>query len=63
MIMAWVLYRTADDLYRFEERNGNRFDSTVPGDWGLSPTDEIILVQQNAQFLGAWVRGEQMRKW
>lgn len=61
MIKAWVLYYTVDDKYKFEERDGTDFNSTDPTSWGLTKHDEIALVLQSAQFLGAWLQGERVK--
>lgn len=62
MIRAWVLYENLEcGATFFEERDGTRFDSDDPTDWGLPNNEQyyVILVLQQAQFLGAWIEGKQ----
>lgn len=64
MIMAWILYYDeTKGKFLFEERQGSSYSSTKPEDWGLEEEDTIILVLQGANFLQAWVEGQDVRKW
>lgn len=62
MIKAWVFYYTGQ-IHRFEELDGTDFASNDPQDWGLPPTCSVLLVLQHAQFQGAWLYGNPLRKW
>lgn len=57
MITAWVLYYDGNQ-HRWQQLTGYvGFNSTNPVDWGLGEECQIMLVLQNASFLGAWLDG------
>jgi len=65
MINAWVLYENLEtSTIHFESRLGAAFDNDTPVDWGFPNNDDyyIILVLQNAQFIGAWIEGQQVQR-
>lgn len=63
MISAWLFfYDPKVPGYKFEERHGASFQDTNPESWGLHKGCMIMLVLQKAQFLGAWVFGDEVKK-
>ena len=60
MISAWVLYYDGNE-HRFEHRDGVDLTSTKPEDWSLPESCDVMLVLQNASFVGAWLYGERVK--
>lgn len=63
MISAWVLYYDYEsNKYQFEVRDGTALEATEPEAWGLNADQhEVLLVLQNAQFVGAWLEGSRVK--
>lgn len=62
MISAWIYYFDGK-AFRLEERNGARFNSTIPTEWGLAADCTILLVFQHASFQQAWSQGVPVKQW
>lgn len=65
MITAWVFFYdpAGQGKYKLEERNGSSFTDLDPVAWGLPKDCLILLVLQKAQFLGAWILGQPVKKY